>query len=143
MTREESRELLPLIQAYAEGKTIQVLSFDDKWHDEPTPDFCLNVENYRIKPESEFRPFKNTDELIHVYETMMNKLLGVDQCFIDTCMCLPSIWIKHKTDGRKILIAEFGENFVKVGAKSKPITLEVLLSNYTFCDESPCGVEVE
>lgn len=126
MTQERAKEMLPFVQALAEGNTIQIYA-----------------EYYRIKPESEFRPFKNTDELIHVYETMMNKLLGVDQSFVDTCMCLPSIWIKHKIDGRKILLTEFGEDFVKVGVKSKPISLEVLFSNYTFCDDSPCGVEVK
>ena len=143
MTREEAKELLPVIQAYAEGKTIQFNHSVNGWTDLPSPDFFSSSKNYRIKPESEFRPFKNTDELIHVYETMMNKLLGVNQSFIDTCMCLPSIWIKHKLDGRKILLTEFGEDFVKVGVKSKPITLEVLFSNYTFCDDSPCGVEVK
>lgn len=53
MDRERAKELLPFIQALAEGKTIQVLGIDDKWHDEPSPKFCLKVENYRIKPERE------------------------------------------------------------------------------------------
>lgn len=146
MTREEVKNMLPVYEAYANGEKTQFYNdMRQEWQDmgedfDFNPDVCTQ---FRINPESNFRSFKNTEELIHVYETMMNKLLGVDQSFIDTCMCLPSIWIKHKTDGRKILIVEFGENFVKVGAKSKPITLEVLFSNYTFCDESPCGVEVE
>ena len=32
MTREQAKELLPIIQAFAEGKNIQFLS-DGEWHD--------------------------------------------------------------------------------------------------------------
>ena len=33
MTREEAKELLPIILAYAEGKTIQVLTVEGRWKD--------------------------------------------------------------------------------------------------------------
>ena len=60
MTREESKELLPIIQAFAEGKTIQVWA-NDTWKDEDYP-FFGPLCQYRIKPEPKYRPFKSQEE---------------------------------------------------------------------------------
>lgn len=61
MTREETKELLPIIQAYAEGKTIQF--FDGgKWDDVYETDFYQSPDKYRIKPEPKYRPFKTQEE---------------------------------------------------------------------------------
>lgn len=62
MNREEVKALLPVIQAFAEGKTIEMyLECDNKWKTCFNPAF--NPENkYRIKPESKYRPFKDADE---------------------------------------------------------------------------------
>ena len=51
MTREEAKELLPIMQAYAEGKTIQFLNLDDIWEDKDTLLFLRKPYRYRIKPE--------------------------------------------------------------------------------------------
>lgn len=53
MTREEAKQLLPFIQAYAEGKTIQIKT-DDGWEDLekdelPIEDMAEFPEDYRIK----------------------------------------------------------------------------------------------
>ena len=61
MTREEAKELLPIIQAYAEGKDIEIL-FDSEWITGTHLDFTLSPENYRIKPKSKYRPFKSQKE---------------------------------------------------------------------------------
>lgn len=50
MTRETAQKLLPVIQAYAEGKTIQENVGNGRWVDLPSPDFYRKPENYRIKP---------------------------------------------------------------------------------------------
>ena len=65
MTREQVKELLPIIQAFAEGKMIQ-----DKidgltgWVD--TDEINLEFEGknilHRIKPEPKYRPFKTKEE---------------------------------------------------------------------------------
>ena len=64
MTREEANELLPIIRAFAEGKTIQVrINNDSSWTD--LLDTKLEISNlyeYRIKPEQKYRPFKNQEE---------------------------------------------------------------------------------
>ena len=62
MTREEAKELLPIIQAYAEGEKIEMLDFKGRWVKMTNPDFTLSPENYRIKPEPKYRPFKTKEE---------------------------------------------------------------------------------
>jgi hypothetical protein len=55
MTRERAKELLPIIQAFIEGKTIQYKR-KDVWEDcFYQTDICFehSSTNYRIKPESE------------------------------------------------------------------------------------------
>ena len=60
MTREEAKELLPIMQAFADGKTIQVWA-NDTWQDEEYPSFG-ELSLFRIKPEPEYRPFKTQEE---------------------------------------------------------------------------------
>lgn len=50
MTREEVKKLLPIMQAYAEGKTIQFRVCNKKWIDIDDPSFDVGID-YRIKPE--------------------------------------------------------------------------------------------
>lgn len=64
MTRNEAKKLLPFIQAFSEGKTIQWLTGSGKWYDvvgNDTIDFEFLADRktkYRIKPE-----FKDGDIL--------------------------------------------------------------------------------
>lgn len=61
MTREEAKQLLPIIKAYTEGKTIQVM-VKGEWNNVYETDFYQSPDLYRIKPESEYRPFKTKEE---------------------------------------------------------------------------------
>ena len=64
MTREEVKELLPIIQAFAAGKQIQDSIDCVRWFD--TDEINLEYEGqkikHRIKPEPKYRPFKSQDE---------------------------------------------------------------------------------
>ena len=62
MTREQVKELLPVIKAYAEGKTIQFLIMDNIWEDRDNLRFLREPYRYRIKPQSKYRPFKSQEE---------------------------------------------------------------------------------
>lgn len=57
MNREEAKQLLPIIQAFAEGKTIQYGSADGThWADVEEPSFGARTDwKYRIKPEPKLR----------------------------------------------------------------------------------------
>ena len=60
MTREEAKEMLPIIKAFAEGKTIQLFT-SDIWEGAENPSF-EELSRYRIKPEPKYRPFKSQEE---------------------------------------------------------------------------------
>ena len=61
MTRKEIKDLLPIMQAYVEGKTIQYRVYKE-WEDIDNPSFNDLPSEYRIKPESTYRPFKDKEE---------------------------------------------------------------------------------
>lgn len=50
MKQSEAKDFLPMIQAFAEGKTIQAKN-GDRWADLMDPYFSRPVADYRIKPE--------------------------------------------------------------------------------------------
>ena len=65
MTREEAKELLPIIKAFAEGKEIQYRTCPDKWVDieeNERVNFTSPPSDYRIKPKPKYRPFKTKEE---------------------------------------------------------------------------------
>ncbi len=49
MTREQAKKNLPIIQAFAEGKTVQISTLKG-WVDSDDPQFRAGYE-YRVKPE--------------------------------------------------------------------------------------------
>jgi len=51
MNREIWAPILPVIQAFVEGKQVQQKGYDNRWHDTDTMYAVLGRE-YRIKPES-------------------------------------------------------------------------------------------
>ena len=64
MTREEVKEMLPVLQAFAEGKTIEsrcIKGDKSLWYDDEDPSFDNDFE-YRIKPEPKYRHFENAEE---------------------------------------------------------------------------------
>ena len=62
MNRQQVKELLPIIQAFAEGKTIQVQEDTDWRYLGDEIDFNFSQQRYRIKPDTKYRPFKDADE---------------------------------------------------------------------------------
>ena len=67
MPRDKVKELLPVLAAYANGKTIQYCHKypEPHWEDvKPNEhlDFGGDVINYRIKSEPKYRPFNNSKE---------------------------------------------------------------------------------
>lgn len=51
MNKENAHLYLPLVQALADGKTIQWKSDKEFWEDMKEIQFCNPLEEYRIKPE--------------------------------------------------------------------------------------------
>ena len=82
MTREEAKELLPIIQAFADGKTIEI--YNDKWNTMVfnDPHFDCAPSRYRIKPEPKYTPFKTQAE-----------------CWNEMLKHQPFGWVKSKDKG--------------------------------------------
>ena len=67
MTREEAKKIVDLysiIEAYANGETIEVFDGPGEWKELEKYSFAYAPEYYRIKPKPEFRPFKNSVECL-------------------------------------------------------------------------------
>ena len=130
MTREEAKELLPIIQAYAEGKTIQFLD-GGKWADVYETDFYQSPDKYRIKPEQKYRPFKTNEE-----------------CWQEMLKHQPFGWIK---DGSKyVQIVNVYKNDIEFSPDEYDdcvlfrcfMTFEsVLNQGCTFVDGTPFGIK--
>ena len=64
MTREEIKRRAELYSALAEGNTIQILNMEGNWVDVEVKklNYIPETLKFRIKPESQYRPFKNQEE---------------------------------------------------------------------------------
>ena len=124
MTREEAKELLPIIQAYAEGEKIEMLDFKGRWVKMTNPDFTLSPENYRIKPE--YRPFKTKEE-----------------CWNEMLKHQPFGWLISKATGSYDNIGSINQyNNVEITFSTNEddsFSTEYLFNNYTFADGNPFG----
>lgn len=127
MTREEAKQLLPIIQAFAEGKEIQQTDGYD-WYDLDDPDFMANGNSYRIKPGPKYRPFTN-----------------VEECWQEMLKHQPFGWI-HITDDNLyhniiMLAPEQGchEAYIRIG-NCTVRGLEETFRIATFADRTPFGI---
>ena len=130
MNRKEAAELLPIIQAFAEGKEIQQTDGYD-WYDLDDPDFMANGNSYRIKPGPKYRPFTN-----------------VEECWQEMLKHQPFGWI-HVTDDNLyhniiMLAPEQGchEAYIRIGNFTVR-GLEETFRIATFADGQPFGVKEE
>lgn len=122
MTREEAKEMLPIIQAFADGKTIQVW-YNDTWQDEEYPSFG-ELSLFRIKPEPKYRPFRN-----------------VEECWQEMQKHQPFGWLKDIDTGGYIIISELDEDIEISGNNSWDYV--GLMKCYTFADGTPFGIKEE
>ena len=125
MTREEAKELLPIIQAWAEGKTIQVQTDSKSWSD-ITKDLypCNHPSLYRIKPEPKYRPCNNQEE-----------------CWNEMMKHPPFGWIKSNDTKRLRNIDSIGNSSIDI--KGSTLYFDVVLNVYTFADGTPFGIKEE
>ena len=124
MTRKEARELLPIIQAYAEGKTIQRIDDKNEWIDLCIVNFDFSPNKYRIKPEPKYRPFRNQEECWN--EMLKHQSLG---------------WVRY--DDSIIAIQNIAPEGITVndGIKTSNFYFEECLMNMKFADGTPFGIK--
>lgn len=128
MTKEDIAECIKVMQAYVEGKQIQYVDSEtEDWADIESPIWNWDTYDYRIKPEPEYRPFKNADECWQ--EMQKHQPFGWviskrrKDCFINIVQL-------HSISGETV--ANFTFTTVN-GSKT-------LLEGYTFADGAPFGI---
>lgn len=138
MNNKEVAELIPIIQAFLEGKTIERKTrnweLNKGWCDatqwEETEELKLrDTFVYRIKPEPKpkYRPFANTEE-----------------CLKEMQKHQPFGWIKRNGYWYNIISTDI-TNVKIIDTRGAIVTLcfDDLLSHYSFADGTPFGVKVE
>ena len=123
MTREEAKELLPIMQAFAEGKTIEYRESGGAWKVAHTPTWssCLF---YRIKPEPKYRPFKTQEE-----------------CWNEMMKHQPFGWVKEISSEMLYLIN--GISDMSIVIMENIDSFKEAMNIYEFKDGAPFGVVEE
>ena len=135
MNREQAKKILPIIQAFAEGKIIQSIRINGRWIDLEMKD-ALNItrvieepQKYRIKPEPKYRSFKDAEE-----------------CWQEMQKHQPFGWVKDKEEGYKVTITRVNDDentgIMAINGKSE-WKLKELIEYYTFADGTPFGIKEE
>ena len=136
MNCKKAAELLPIIQAFLEGKTIERKTrnweFNKGWCDatqwEETEELKLrDTFVYRIKPEpkpeSKYRPFAN-----------------IEECWNEMQKHQPFGWVRSKDDGSRALITlMISEKDISINSFSG-FTMYELMEKFTFDDGAVFGI---
>lgn len=128
MNRNQAKELLPILQAFAEGKTIEMSSLNG-WVSQNDLRMELLKSNprvFRIKPEPKYRPFKDAEECWH--EIRKHEPF-IKYKTIESSKDVYLIIQRIKTDG--------------IETDVERLDFETAFECFTFADGTPFGVKVE
>ncbi len=126
MNRKEIKSFLPILQAFADGKEIESRK-EDKWY--RVLEICneMNPQDYRIKPEPKYRPFKDAEE-----------------CWQEMLKHQPFGWVKDKKDGHHALITAVDDDTCGMSLNGNAAwSLSGIMDLFTFADGVPFGMKVE
>lgn len=135
MTRENVKKNMDIISAFADGRDIQMLNERGKWVDlterEGLPMGTLEEKPniFRIKPESEYRPFKDAEE-----------------CWQEMQKHQPFGWITSQNGEVNSLIIFIDNEGIVIGDRNNGVIGFVTatdLFKIKFADGTPFGVKVE
>lgn len=123
MTKEKAKHLAEILNAYAEGKPIEVL-IDKEWGEVDLNEYSFDEsESYRIKKEPKYRPFKNGKE-----------------CFEEMKKHYPVGRIKQNGYECLYFISPTG-NGVCVYGLYKYLIYDDCFNRFTFADGQPFGIK--
>ena len=134
MTREEAKVLLPIIQAFAEGRVIECRTkpsliegsdVPNDWTEMKEIEFWNNTE-YRVKPEQKYRPFKDAEECWH--EMQKHQPFG---------------WVKLKDTESGYYMLKGIASQVVIGFNETPFSYKKVFEDYAFANGTPFGVKIE
>ena len=132
MTREETRDAVKVMEAYANGKKIQYLDNNNKWIDAHNPVFDWYNYDYRIKPEPKYRPFQTQEE-----------------CWKEMHKHSDFGWVRCKYTGNFASIGNISEKKDKklfitwTTNEGYNFLASDVFNEYTFTDGEPFGIKDE
>ena len=128
MTREQAKELLPIIKAYSEGKVIQYRHRGmTTWYDLDSAQFNCDINLYRIKTEPKYKPFKTKEE-----------------CWTEMLKHQPFGWICNKFNDYLNIYIVYNSNVdygVRVSGHPSSLNYEHMFKDYKFADGEPFGIK--
>ena len=130
MTREDAKQLLPIIQAFAKGKDIEYRTkgSNENWKKvTQIPELSFKSFEYRIKPEPKYRPFKDAKE-----------------CMAEMLKHQPFGWITSQ--GAFFYIIYIEDKLFGYGSACGTILhseFNDVLKCFTFADGTPFGIKEE
>lgn len=125
MDRNQSKELLPFIKAFSEGRIIEQRCAESWIEVGDNCDFHFSANSYRIKSESKYRPFKDAEECW--VEMQKHQLFG---------------WVKDRNGSKFTIGAVDSDNTIFV-CEDGTRTFDEVFKYYTFVDGIPFGILVE
>lgn len=132
MDREQAKALWPIIKAHAEGKQIEIKpkvkgSYWDILEEDDMQYIDFKKCDLRIKPEPEYRPFKDAEE-----------------CFEEMKKHQPFAWIKDKQQHEYFNMISICINAATTFQYDEVeyYDYQRLINEYTFADGTPFGVKV-
>ena len=133
MTREEAKEMLPIIQAWVDGKTVDWYDPEIGWRLSGfTLDFDKNPKYFRIKSEAEseskYRPFKSQEE-----------------CFDEMMKHQPFGWFRSVHTKNLFNTVCINDSGIKItNTLSKYVdSYDRAFDNIEFVDRTPFGIKEE
>ena len=128
MDKNEARKAAEVMLAYADGKEIEWKdkNSSSEWVPNERIYFNWEINDYRVKPESKYRPFKDAEE-----------------CWQEMQKHQPFGWIKDKEDGHYSQITSVANGLDNTISKNCGWDLEGIFKSYTFADGSVFGVKEE
>lgn len=123
MTRKEAKILMPVIQAFADGKDVETKT-GSGWISIENMSFAGNPDSYRIKPEPKYRPFKDAEE-----------------CWQEMLKHQPFGWVKFQGDW--FLVVHIDDKSIGYGSACGVIMhskFDDILKSFTFANGTPFGI---
>ena len=133
MTREEAKQLLPIIQAFAEGKVIECRTkpsavkgtdIPNEWTEMKEIEYWNNIE-YRIKQEPKYRQFKDAEE-----------------CWQEMMKHQPFGYTYDRFNGIRDCITKVATTGVSYDSPTV-ISFAEIFGRFVFADGVPFGMKVE
>ena len=125
--KEEVKSVMNIIQAFANGKTIQAIDpYEDEWVDQAGLNFKALFEGqYRIKLK--YRPFANAEE-----------------CWKEMLKHHPFGWLKgDKCFYNIVSVSNIDVSMANVSGDIITLDFSEVMEDNTFYDGTPFGIKVE